>query len=72
MRRCDSITFASTKDLGDGLHSNWGTNVDMTENCSTSDVEPIRIIGSQLFEAGSLNQVHVFRDTDFAGPENNN
>lgn len=66
MRGCDSITFTSTKDLGDSLDSNWRSDVDVTEDGCTSDIEPVRVVGSQLLEAGSLNQVHVLGHTDFA------
>lgn len=68
MWRGDTVAFAATKDLGDGLDSDGGADVDVAEDGGASHVEPIRVIGSKLLEAGSLHQVHVFWNLDFASP----
>lgn len=65
---CDSITFATTKDFGDSLYSNRGADVDVTEDGGTPDVEPVRVVGSQLLETTGLHQIHVFWHLDLARP----
>lgn len=68
MRGCDSIAFATTKDFGDSLDSNRGTDVDVTEDSGTPYIEPVGVVGSQFLETTGLHQVHVFWHLDLACP----
>lgn len=65
---CHPIAFAATKYFGYSLDSNRGTDVDVTEDGGTPYIEPVGVIGSQLLEAGSFDEVHVFRYLDLASP----
>ncbi|KYQ57701.1 hypothetical protein ALC60_03341, partial [Trachymyrmex zeteki] len=61
-----AVTFASTKDLGNGTDSDWATNIDMTHQGCTSDVVPVRIIRSQFLEFRRLHNIHPFWNPHFA------
>lgn len=50
----DTISFAATKDFGDGLDTHGRADVDVAEDGGAAHVEPVRVIWSQFLEATSL------------------
>lgn len=58
-------------DTFDGLDSNGGSDVNVTDQGCHTDVEPVFIKRSELFVDGCLNNIRPFWLLDFAGPVNN-
>lgn len=56
----DTVAFASTENFGYGAYSDWRSDVDVSDERSTSYVVPVGIVGSQLLEATGLYEVDEF------------
>merc|ERR1719411_1834398 len=67
VRRLASVALADSIDLSDGGNSDWRPNVDVACHGSTSDIEPVFIIGGQLLADVCLDEVNPLRDLHLAG-----
>jgi len=57
----------STVHLSEGTNTGVSAHVQVSGEGGASDVEPVGIIGSQLFVGGGLDDVSPLGDLDFAG-----